>query len=84
MDQEPFKYVVRDSLNWLDKNPDFVKKNMDKIKVYSDLLGKDKKLTDAVLQSLKEHPALLLVLIQYIEQTSNPSKKLLAKGSSCK
>jgi hypothetical protein len=71
--------IVNNSLNWLDKNPDFLKKHEKEIEMF----GKDEQFTSSVINTLKKYPKVLVAVVQLMEQDAKPSVKLLRSGG-CK
>lgn len=71
--------IVNNSLNWLDKNPDFLKEHKKEIEMF----GKDEQFTRSVINTLKKHPKVLVAIVQLMEQDAKPTAKLLGSGG-CK
>lgn len=75
--------IVNDSLNWIDENPDFLKKYEKEIKMYTEQIGKDEQFTSSIINILKKYPKVLVAIVQLMEQDAKPSAKMLRSGG-CK
>lgn len=76
--------IVNNSLNWLDKNPDFLKKHAKEIEMFKNQIGKDEQFTNSVINTLKKYPKVLVAIVQLMEQDAKPSAKLLRSSGGCK
>jgi hypothetical protein len=78
-----FDRIIDDGMKWLAVNPDFMEKHAEEIKRYQKLLDEDSEFSSIVLASVRDHPRLLVSIVNLIEQEAKPSEKMLKSGG-CK